>query len=340
MSLSPPSPAAPGTPTGSTIAIPQPSFTTSWLSLDIGHDDDDDNDDNDDYDYDDDGDDDDDDDDDHPLGFHIDCDPVSEIVASTSAETDTIAATTLCGDERTINSDGDASTVRGILIPAHPLTDFSNLLGLQASMPPRSIVTQDSSSTIRQTIGSRRSNNANDTAAQYVADPSRLSYATTVDQDNDDLYGWEAELEHRKSNSCSAVTRPPIVDDLRRSINRNAHSNSSSSSNSVMSSSSEREASGRRQGEARTHRQSFFQRVFSGKSIASAIAPASGRGDRNAATPRTSSSTRVSAAGASMASTSLAESSQSSTHAGQFPSMPQLATLLSNYTTMRDSNRL
>ncbi|CAK7197759.1 hypothetical protein SEUCBS139899_000407 [Sporothrix eucalyptigena] len=318
LSLSPPSPAGPQTPTGSNVvAAPQPAATTSWLSLDTGYDDDD-------------------DDDDHPLGFQIDCDSVSETIASASVETATIAATTLCGDERTItSSDGDASTVRGILIPAHPLTDFSNFLGRQTPVPPRSIVTQDSISTIRQTIGSRRSNNTDDTSAQFVVDPSRLSHATTVDHENDDVYGWEAELEHRKSSSCSIATRPPIVDDLRRSIKRNAHSNSSSSSNSVMSSSSERgEPVGRRRGERRTRRQSFFQRVFSGKNIIHA----GGKDAQVAEMSRTASPTKAPVAGVS--SGSLAEESQPSSSTGAFPSVPQLTTLLSNYTTLRDSNRL
>ncbi|KAL1913715.1 hypothetical protein Sste5344_000679 [Sporothrix stenoceras] len=292
--------------------------STSWLSLDDSCDDGN----------------------DHPLDFHIDCDSVCETTASTALETATIAATTLCGDERTItSSDGDASTVRGILVPAHPLTDFSNLLGMRsAAALARSIVTQDSNSTIRQTIGSRSSNITDDTSSSsFVLDPSRLSHATTVDHglDDDDLYGWEAELEHRKSNSCSVAARPSIVDDLRRSVNKKNHSNSSSSSNSVISLSSERgEAVGRRRGEGQTRRRSFFQRVFSGKGPAHL-------GVKEAHCPNLpKSSPTTSVTTASGPSTIPRVAPQVSLPSEQFPSVPQLTTLLSDYTTMRDSNRL
>lgn len=323
---SPLSPASPKTPIGSAIPASHTVPATSWLSLDEGCDGDND------------------DENDHPLDFHIDCDSVCETTASTVLETATIAATTLCGDERTItSSDGDASTVRGILVPAHPLTDFSNFLGMRSAVPPRSIVTQDSNSTIRQTIGSRSSNITDDaTSSSFVLDPSRLSHATTVGHglDDDDLYGWEAELEHRKSSSCSVAARPSIVDDLRRSVNKKNHSNSSSSSNSVISLSSERgDVVGRRRGEGQTRRRSFFQRVFSGKGPGHHPGHHGGKDSHCPSLPQSSSTTSVpSAAGGP--STIPRVAPQVSLPSEQFPSVPQLTTLLSNYTTMRDSNRL
>lgn len=323
---SPLSPSSPQTPTkgGGVMPILQTTTATSWLSLGAG------------------GDSDNDDDDDLPLGFRIDCDSVCESSTSTALETATIAATTLCGDERTItSSDGDASTARGVVIPAHPLTDFSNFLGLQSPVPPRSIATQDSNSTIRQTIGSRCSSSTEDAiSGPFVLDPSRLSHTTTVNQgyDDDDMYGWEAELEHRKSNSCSATARPSIVEDLRRSVNKKKHSSissSSSSSNSVISSSSERgEPFGRRRGEAQTRRRSFFQRVFSGKGPGHPC----GKDAHCQDMPESSSTTAVPTIGEP--STVPRAAPQASLPTGPIPSVPQLTALLSNYTTMRESNRL
>ncbi|KIH95001.1 hypothetical protein SPBR_09237 [Sporothrix brasiliensis 5110] len=191
-------------------------------------------------------------DDDQPLDFHIDCNSCGEAIAATS----------LYGDELTITlSDGDASTVRGVIVPAHPLMNLSNFLGLRSAAPPRSIVTQDSSITIRQTIGSRSSNITDDVGL------SRLSRATTASLSYDnDFYRWEAELVHRKSNSCSVATSlPSFIDDLARSVNNKNHSNSSSSTTSVVSMSSGRgEAIGRRRRDGQTRRRSFFHRMFSG----------------------------------------------------------------------------
>lgn len=323
---SPLSPVSPQTPTGGVMPISQATAATSWLNLDAGCDGDND------------------DDDDFPLGFRIDCDSVRETSTSTALETATIAATTLCGDERTItSSDGDASTVRGVVIPAHPLTDFSNFLDLRSPVPPRSIVTQDSNSTIRQTIGSRCSSSTEDTiSGPFVLDPSRLSHTTMVNHgcDDEDVYGWEAELEHRKSNSYSVATRPSIVDDLRRSVNNKNHSNSSSSSssNSVISSSSERgETMGRRRGEAQTRRRSFFQRVFSGKGPGHP-----GRKDEHGPDmPESSSTAAVPTVGGPSTVPRAAPLAALPTEATEaFPSGPQLTTLLSNFTAMRESNRL
>lgn len=323
---SPLSPPPPKTPAADTVPVPPPAIATSWLSLDTDLDDDA-------------------DDEDHPLSFRIDCDVVCEMSTDSSPETITIAATTLYGDERTItSSDGDASTVRGVVVPVHPLTDFSNFLGMRSPVPPRSIVTQDSISTIRQSIGSRHSNNTDDTiSASFVVDPSRLSHATTAnhDDDDDDLYGWEAELEHRKSTSCPTALRPSIVDDVRLSINKNSHSNSSSSSNSVMSSGSERgDTGGYRRREGRPRRQSFLQRVFSGIGTAH-----NGGKDVHAVEmPATSAAATVPTADALHSSSSPAESSPNDPSAlslvAAFPGVPQLAMLLSNFTTMRDSNRI
>ncbi|KJR87380.1 uncharacterized protein SPSK_01996 [Sporothrix schenckii 1099-18] len=78
------------------------------------------------------------------LDFHIDCNSYGATSTPAALETATIAATSLYGDELTIAlSNGDASTVRGVVVPAHPLMDLSNFLGLRSAAPPRSIVTQD-----------------------------------------------------------------------------------------------------------------------------------------------------------------------------------------------------
>ena len=311
----------------SAIATQLPASSSSCSSVSTGYDNDDD---------------DDDDSNGNPLGFHIDSDAISEFAVSFLAGTDTTAATTLCGDERTIKSDDDASSMRDTLYSTQPLTDFSNFLGMQASVPPRSMTSQDDSSAICQTIGSMRYNNVDDTDGRCVNSPSCLSLATAVYHDGDDIYGWEAELEHRQSTSCSIATRPTTIndDDFRRSIKTKAESGGggggSSSSNSVISITSEREAIEHGQGETRIRQQSFFQRVFSSKSLTHN----SGRDEQNAETPRSSFPTSTPAAGASSTATSLNDNLQPSSHAGPFPSVLQLANLFNNYTTMRDTNRL
>ena len=266
------------------------------------------------------------DDEDHPMDFRLECDSVCETTSANSLDAVSIETLTIQGDDRTVtSSEGDGSTIRVLSSPTQQLSDFSNFLNLQT------VATQDSASTIRRTVGSRHSNHTDDTAtASFIFGSSQLSHTTTLEHDDPDAYGWEAELEHRKSNVASAVPRSSAID-LRRV--------SSSSSNSVFSMNSDAAEHHKRQrGGSLVRRQSFFQRMFNGKpgkdkdssplDTQSAPIPFAAKPARSLTAPQPSAATATSSRPVSPPSIS------------PIPNMPALSLLLGNLSTLRESNRL
>lgn len=311
----------PLTPVGDADTPSPQNMASSWLNLDASFSDDD---------------------GDHPMGFQIDYDSVYETETSTivSMETTTTATRTVYGDERTIaSSDGDASTLRGFAKPAHPLTDFSNLLGARTPVPTRPAPGHDAINLSRRDIGSRHSAQTDHTisVSSFVVEPNRLSHATTVDinADDEDVYGWEAELDRRKTtNSRPVLPHHQISDDSQHGSGKHSQSSSSSSSNSIMSSSSERaESTKRRRGGNKPRRQSFLQRVFSGIGVNHSAGK-----DTSAARTSSSSTTvpPVPEVPLSYSSTATSAPPQEETSA----TMPGLTAMLTNLTTMREGHRL
>lgn len=312
---SPLSPPPPQTPTETASTGPPTYLGHTWLSLDTRFGDDE----------------------DHPMDFRLECDSVCETATATS-DALSIATSTIRGDDRTVtSSDGDRSTIRGLSSPMQQLSDFSNFLSLRTPVSRQSLATQDSASTIRHTVSSRHSNDTDDTATtSFVFGSSHLSHTTTLEQDDPDAYGWEAELEHRKSNASSAVPRSSAID-LRRASNPNDHSGNSSSSNSVFSMSSETAEHHKRQhGGSLVRRQSFFQRMFNVKP--GKDKEASPPSSQPVPIPSAVKPTRSLTAPPSSAASSGRPLSPSSI--SPVPNMPALSLLLGNLSTMRENNRL